>query len=67
MPLYDFGCEECGHSEELLLSSSGSSEITLTCPKCGNETMRRQVGLSSFQLKGGGWYRDGYTKNNKKE
>ena len=55
MPLYDFGCEECGHSEELLLSSSGSSEITLTCPKCGNETMRRQVGLSSFQLKGGGW------------
>ena len=67
MPLYDFGCEECGPSEELLLSSSGSSEITLTCPKCGNETMRRQDGLSSFQLKGGGWYKDGYTKNNKKE
>ena len=67
MPLYDFGCEECGHTEELLLSSSGSSEIVLTCPKCGQETMRRQVGLSSFQLKGGGWYKDGYTKSNKKD
>ena len=22
MPLYDFGCEECGHTEELLLYKS---------------------------------------------
>ena len=29
--------------------------------------MKRQVGLSSFQLKGGGWYKDGYTKKPKVE
>ena len=67
MPLYDFGCEECGHNEEILTKSSGNSEIVLTCPKCEKETMRRQVGLSSFQLKGGGWYKDGYTKKPKTE
>ena len=45
--------------------NKGSSEIVLTCPECEKETMKRQVGLSSFQLKGGGWYKDGYTKKPK--
>ena len=62
MPLYDFKCEKCDYIEEVLTSSAGSSEIILTCPECEKETMKRQVGLSSFQLKGGGWYKDGYTK-----
>ena len=65
MPLYDFRCEECDYIEEILTSSAGSSGIVLTCPECEKETMKRQVGLSSFQLKGGGWYKDGYTKKPK--
>ena len=65
MPLYDFGCEECGYTEEILTKSSGNAETMLTCPECEKETMKRQVGLSSFQLKGGGWYKDGYTKKSK--
>jgi putative FmdB family regulatory protein len=65
MPLYDFKCEKCDYIEEVLTSSTGSSEIILTCPECEEETMKRQVGLSSFQLKGGGWYKDGYTKKPK--
>ena len=65
MPLYDFGCEDCGYTVEMLTKSAGSSEIVLTCPECEKETMKRQVGLSSFQLKGGGWYKDGYTKKPK--
>ena len=65
MPLYDFECEECNYTEEILTSSAGSAEIVLTCPKCEKEAMKRQVGLSSFQLKGGGWYKDGYTKKPK--
>ena len=65
MPLYDFECEECDYIEEILTSSSGNSEIVLTCPECEKETMKRKVGLSSFQLKGGGWYKDGYTKKPK--
>ena len=65
MPLYDFECEECGCIEEILTSSAGNAKIVLTCPECEKETMKRKVGLSSFQLKGGGWYKDGYTKNPK--
>ena len=65
MPLYDFRCEEWDNIEKVLTSSAGSSEIILTCPECEEEAMKRQVGLSSFQLKGGGWYKDGYTKKPK--
>ena len=63
MPLYDFKCETCERVEEMLLSSAGSSDIKLTCPDCETETMKRLIGLSNFQLKGGGWYKDGYQKN----
>ena len=66
MPLYDFECEDCGHVEEILTKSTGSSEIVLTCPDCEKETMKRKLCLSSFQLKGCGWYKDGYIKKPEK-
>ena len=65
MPLYDFECEECSYIEEILTSSAGNTEIVLTCPECEKETMKRKVGLSNFHLRGGGWYKDGYTKKEK--
>jgi len=37
MPLYDFKCEKCDYIEEVLTSSTGSSEIILTCPECEEE------------------------------
>ena len=61
MPLYDFKCETCERVEEMLLSSAGSSDIKLMCPDCETETMKRLIGLSSFKLEGGGWYKDGYS------
>ena len=67
MPLYDFKCETCERVEEMLLSSAGSSDIKLTCPDCETETMKRLIGLSSFKLEGGGWYKDGYEKKPKVE
>ena len=59
MPMYDYGCDECGYTKEILTSRASDSEIVLTCPKCEKETMRRLVSLSSFKLKGEGWYKDG--------
>ena len=67
MPLYDFKCETCERVEEMLLSSAGSSDIKLTCPDCETETMKRLIGLSSFKLEGGGWYKYGYEKKPKVE
>ena len=34
------------------------------CPNCMSETFTSTFGLSSFFLKGGGWYKDGYAKKN---
>ena len=62
MPLYDFECKDCGYIEEILTKSAGNTEIVLTCPDCEKETMKRKIGLSAFHLKGGGWYKDGYSK-----
>ena len=65
MPLYVFECKDCGYIEEILTKIAGNAEIVLTCPECEKETMKRKISLSSFQLKGGGWYKDGYTKKPK--
>ena len=66
MPLYDFECEDCGYIEEILTSSAGATEIVLTCPNCEKEIMKRKIGLSSFQLKGGGWYETDFKTGSKK-
>lgn len=58
MPLYPYKCADCGHAfEEIQKFSDPPVE---RCPECGGKT-EKQMGLSSFALKGGGWYRDGYT------
>lgn len=62
MPLYDFICVNCGLTEELLVKNS---EEKVECPEC-KETLERKLGLSSFRLKGDGWYKDGYSKKEKK-
>ena len=32
------------------------------CPDCGCLDVTRVVSRTNFSLKGGGWYKDGYTK-----
>lgn len=61
MPIYPYECtnESCGHRfEEIQKFSDDPIE---TCPQCGGKTTR-VMGVSSFALKGQGWYRDGYTR-----
>lgn len=60
MPLYEYRCKECDHLEEVLQKVSDPAPAT--CPACGKEhTMAKEVSLTSFQLKGGGWYKDLYS------
>jgi|TARA_B110000240_G_C13100549_1_gene284025 putative FmdB family regulatory protein len=59
MPIYEYLCKSCGHEfEEVQKFSDPSLE---ECPDCGQNTAERQVSMSSFHLKGGGWYKDGYS------
>ena len=60
MPIFEFRCETCAHLEEVLQKYGDPPPDP--CPACGAEgTMRKEVSLTSFQLKGGGWYKDLYS------
>tara|TARA_B100000686_G_scaffold119024_1_gene126158 strand:- start:88 stop:444 length:357 start_codon:yes stop_codon:yes gene_type:complete len=59
MPIYEYLCESCGFQfEEVQKFNDPPLE---ECPVCGKNSASRQVSMSTFHLKGGGWYKDGYT------
>lgn len=59
MPLYEYRCKKCDHLEEVL--QSRTEPAPNKCPECGaRKSMAREMSLTSFQLKGGGWYNDLY-------
>ena len=61
MPIYEYLCTSCGYQfEEVQKFSEPSLE---ECPDCGKNSAQRQVSMSSFHLKGGGWFKDGYASN----
>lgn len=55
MPVYEFECQ-CGKvTEELVRMNTEQIE----CPKC-HKMAKKIMSPCSFELKGGGWYADGY-------
>jgi len=62
MPIYEYQCEAC--HDVIEAQQSLSDKPLTTCPACrGN--LKKLVSRSSFQLKGGGWYSDGYSTSGK--
>jgi putative FmdB family regulatory protein len=60
MPVYEFECN-CGNSfEELVPMGTTSSE----CPQC-HQGAKKIMSTCTFELKGGGWYADGYSSSKK--
>jgi putative FmdB family regulatory protein len=55
MPVYEFECS-CGEVTEELTKMDTRS---ISCPKCGKKA-QKIMSACSFELKGGGWYADGY-------
>lgn len=53
MPIYEYQCDKCGMSVELLQKIS--DKPLEVCEKCSGK-MGRIISQSSFHLKGGGWY-----------
>ena len=60
MPVYEFQCE-CGQISESLVRMDTK---TIECPKCHKEA-KKIISACSFELKGGGWYADGYASSKK--
>lgn len=59
MPIYEYYCTKCKHEFEVLQKIS--DKPIKKCEKCGAKT-EKKMSLSGFQLKGDGWYADGYSK-----
>lgn len=57
MPLYEYSCDDCKLIFELMRNVDETSPVT--CPKCQKEA-KKMVSLTSFQLKGTGWYKTDY-------
>jgi len=60
MPIYEYQCEAC--QDVIEAQQSLSDKPLTTCPACTG-TLKKLISRSSFQLKGGGWYSDGYSSS----
>lgn len=64
MPIYEYHCLDCKKGHEIIQKFS-DPPLTI-CPACGGE-LEKKLSLSSFQLKGGGWYKESYSSPSSKK
>ena len=65
MPIYEYACVKCGFKEDILEKIDGPK--VKVCPHCGGDAFTRpEVSPAAFHLKGGGWYKDGYSSSSPK-
>lgn len=62
MPIYEYDCHHCKKTIEAIQKVDESP--LLACPHCSRPGLKKRTSLNSFQLKGAGWYRDGYGGRN---
>ena len=63
MPMYEYQCGKCGHVWELIQKMGDPAPKT--CPTCKSRKVGKMLSQTSFVLKGGGWYADGYSGSKK--
>ena len=61
MPVYEFECTNGHISEKLVAMGTKYAQ----CTKCKRKA-RKILSTCSFELKGGGWYADGYSSTKSK-
>ncbi|MBU0962073.1 MAG: zinc ribbon domain-containing protein [Proteobacteria bacterium] len=60
MPVYEYECPTCETVFEV--QQRMADDPLSKCPECEG-AVKKIVSRSSFQLKGGGWYADGYSSS----
>ncbi|MBU0945717.1 MAG: zinc ribbon domain-containing protein [Proteobacteria bacterium] len=60
MPVYEYECLECETVFEV--QQRMADDPLSKCPECEG-AVKKIMSRSSFQLKGGGWYADGYSSS----
>jgi putative FmdB family regulatory protein len=61
MPIYEYRCGRCAHEFEVWQKISDPP--IKVCPKCRAHKVEKMISLTSFQLKGTGWYATDYAKS----
>ena len=57
MPIYEYRCTSCGHTLEVI--QKFNDKPLKKCTECSG-ALEKLISRSAFQLKGGGWYNEGY-------
>jgi len=57
MPIYEYECVDCGNLIEVI--QKVNARAPGRCEKCSGK-LKKKISRTSFHLKGGGWYSDGY-------
>ena len=60
MPIYEYRCNDCKKTFEVI--QKFSDDPIKECIHCSGVKVKKLISQSSFILKGGGWFQDGYTK-----
>lgn len=64
MPIYEFQCMRCKTIREIRGKISTPDADFMVCNNCGGtiQVHKKVMSLCSFQLKGSGWAKEGYSK-----
>jgi putative FmdB family regulatory protein len=60
MPIYEYSCTRCGHQLEVLQKMR--DEPLQECPSCHEKTLKKQMSVAAFHLKGSGWYNGNHSQ-----
>jgi putative FmdB family regulatory protein len=61
MPTYHYKCSNCG-SEIEIFQKITDDKLT-HCDACHQDSLERIIMATNFVLKGGGWFKDGYSNS----
>jgi len=64
MPIYEYQCQQCGATHEVLQKIS-DDPLTI-CPSCNANALKKMVSAAGFRLSGSGWYETDFKSKNKK-
>ena len=65
MPIYEYRCEDCKKTFEVI--QKFSDDPIEKCAHCSGAKVEKLISQSSFVLKGGGWYQDGYSNSKERK
>jgi len=52
MPIYEYGCSECGNNfEEMLSVAEGKAREGEPCPACGKCSLKRKIGAPAIHMR----------------